>query len=91
MKKFAQISIASALAASMLVGCGLRGELERPEPLFEEEKKEVVTKTEPTRTVTRVVRNTVPTSTIRRNAQGGVIPNASPSTPVSEGGLADIE
>ena len=92
MKQLAKFSLTAAVALSMLAGCGLRGDLERPDPLFQEKKEVVeVTKVEPTPTVTRVVRNTRPTTTIRRNADGGVIPKASPSTPVSEGGLDDIQ
>ena len=67
------------------IGCGLRGDLERPDPIFSEPEAEEVVETP---TTTRVVRNT---TVIRRNADGDIIPDAAPSTPVSEGGLEDIE
>ena len=86
MKRFTYVVAAAALSLPLLSGCGLRGDLERPEPIFEE--KEEVAKVEPAPPPTRVVTNR---TVIRRNAEGGIIPNASPSTPVSEGGLADIE
>ena len=86
MNRFVRLSLAAALTLPLLSSCGLRGDLERPEPLFEE-KEETVEEPE------EVASNTVVTSrtVIRRNAEGGIIPNASPSTPVSEGGLAEIE
>ena len=83
MKRLIPISFVTLLSAATLAGCGLRGDLERPEPLFdksEEEKAETPS--------TRVVTNR---TVIRRNADGDIIPDASPSQPVSEGGLEDIE
>ena len=85
MKRFARLSISAAIALPMLAGCGLRGDLERPEPIFEPEPEVVETEEV---AATQVVTNR---TVIRRNADGGIIPNASPSTPVNEGGLADIE
>ena len=82
MKRLTRIVISASIALPLLAGCGLRGELERPDPLFEE--KEEVVEPEP-ETVARNV------TIIRRNADGGIIPNAAPSTEVDEGGLADIE
>ena len=85
MKRFAHLSLAALVALPMLAGCGLRGDLERPEPIFEEPVEEA----EPDQVAsTRVITNR---TVIRRNAEGGIIPNASPSTPVNEGGLDDIE
>lgn len=88
MKRLTHLSLAAVVALPLLSGCGLRGDLKRPEPILEE-KKEVVATTKTT-TTRRVVTQQVATGP-RRNAQGGIIPDAAPSTPVSEGGLADIE
>lgn len=85
MTRLARLSTAAVAATFMLTGCGLRGDLERPEPLFEEKEEKVA---EVVPAPTRVVTNR---TVIRRNAQGGIIPNPAPSTPVSEGGLAEIE
>lgn len=88
MNRLKTLSAATLIALPMLSGCGLRGELERPEPILQEapkEKPQAVTTTTTRRVVTRQVA-TGP----RRNADGGIIPNAAPSVPVTEGGLADI-
>lgn len=87
MTRLARYCLTATIALPLLGGCGLRGDLKRPDPIFEE-KTEETAKVEPTPVATRVVTNR---TIIRRNAEGGIIPNASPSTPVSEGGLADIE
>ena len=82
MKRLIPISFAALLSVATLAGCGLRGDLERPEPMFDkpEETEEA--------TEARVVTNR---TVIRRNADGDIIPDAAPSEPVSEGGLEDIE
>lgn len=85
MKRLIPISFAALLATATLAGCGLRGDLERPDPIFSEPEAEEVVETPTTRTVARNV------TVIRRNANGDIIPDAAPSTPVSEGGLEDIE
>ena len=81
MKRFIPISFATLLSAATLAGCGLRGDLERPEPIFDKPEEEEKVETVAERNVTIV----------RRNADGDIIPDASPSEPVSEGGLEDIE
>ena len=85
MKRLIPISFATLLSAATLAGCGLRGDLERPEPLFDKSEEEEEKAETPS---TRVVTNR---TVIRRNADGDIIPDASPSQPVSEGGLEDIE
>ena len=82
MKRFIPISFATLLSVATLAGCGLRGDLERPEPIFDK-PEEVVEEPEVTEATNRTV--------IRRNAQGDIIPDAAPSESVSEGGLEDIE
>lgn len=77
------MSFAALLSVAMLAGCGLRGDLERPEPVFEQPEEETAETT-----ATRVVTSR---TVIRRDANGNIIPNASPTQPVSESGLEDIE
>ncbi len=67
--------------------CGLRGDLERPGPLFgpiegDAPEAELVGATEPFEDEPDANREP------RFNEFGGVIPNAAPSEPVEEGGLA---
>ncbi len=81
MKHVKTLSLAALLSFPTLAGCGLRGDLERPEPIFSEPVEEEV------ETKTVVTNRTI----IRRNADGDIIPDASPTEPVSEGGLEDIE
>ena len=91
MKQLMPLTLAALLTLPLLSGCGLRSELKRPEPLFDKSKTEKVEDVQevaevPTPTVTRQV-ITGP----RRNANGGIIPDAAPTTPVTEGGLSELE
>lgn len=84
MKRLTYSTLAAIIAVPMLSGCGLRGDLERPEPIFEKPDEDASADAQ----TTDVASNR---TVIRRNAQGGIIPDAAPTTAVNEGGLDDIE
>lgn len=78
---------ALALTTLLALGaCGLRGDLERPEPLFGEATAEDAEAELPTN---ENVFKDDPTDDQgpRFNEYGGIIPDASPSDPVEEEGL----
>ena len=85
MKRLTRLAFAAAIALPMLSACGLRGDLKRPDPILSDAPKEEA-KPAPVTTTRTVTRTTGP----RYNSEGGIIPDASPSTPVSEGGLEDV-
>ena len=45
MKRLIPISFAALLSTATLAGCGLRGDLERPDPIFSEPEAEEVVET----------------------------------------------
>ena len=101
MTRFMKRLSIGCVCLAALGGCGLRGELEQPEPLWGDPKPEEVTELSPVAEaqpsrVQRVVRTTegsyedpVTGQTVWvRNANGGEKPKAAPVEPIAEGGLA---
>jgi len=88
MKTSTKALIAAFAALPMLASCGLRGDLERPDPIFSEPAPEEAKI--PEASPVYVARQAPVRRGPRFNELGGEIPDAATSTPVNEGGLGEI-
>jgi predicted small lipoprotein YifL len=83
--------IKTTLALTALAGlsaCGLRGDLERPDPIFSEPPSEEAMV--PVDTVIAVASNEIDANRTYYNALGGEIPKPAPVTDVEEESMGEV-